>query len=154
MFWVFLSERWQSTLFLLFFFLFFSFFFQSRRKLSIQDRGRALAWLGDAVSMTEVARRLQVSHSVIQRLQGWFRATGRVTEQPPSGHPRCTSTQDDRFLYLSTLRDRSITSTMLRRQLMSVVHVNVSPSTIHSRLHETGLHSRRAAVKSPSTPAL
>ena len=51
----------------------------SRRKLSIQDRGRALAWLNDAVSMTEVARRLQVSHSVIQRLQGRFRATGRVT---------------------------------------------------------------------------
>ena len=123
----------------------------SRRKLGILACGRALAWLGDAVSMTEVARRLQVSHSVIQRLQGWFRATGRVTEQPPSGRPRCTSTQDDHFLYLSTLRDRSIASTTLRRQLMSVVHVNVSPSTIHSRLHEAGLHSRSAEVRNPLT---
>ena len=103
--------------------------------------------------MTEVARRLQVSHSVIQRLQGWFRATGRVTEQPPSGRPRCTSTQDDHFLYLSTLRDRLIASTTLRRQLMSVVHVNVSPLTIRSRLHEAGLDSRSAAVRNPLTLA-
>ena len=103
--------------------------------------------------MTEVARRLQASHSVIQRLQERFRATGRVTEQPPSGRPRCTSRQDDRFLYLSTLRDRSITSTTLRRQLMSVVHVNVSPLTIRSRLHEAGLDSRSAAVRNPLTLA-
>ena len=88
-----------------------------------------------------------------KRLQERFRATGRATEQPRSGRPRCTSTQDDRFLYLSTPRDRSITSTTLRRQLMNAVYVNVSASTILSRLHEAGLRSRSTVVRSPLTPA-
>ena len=44
-----------------------------RHKLSNLDRGFALAWLNDGVSMREVARRLHVSYSVIQRLQERFR---------------------------------------------------------------------------------
>ena len=125
-----------------------------RRKLSILDRGRALAWLNDGVtvSMREVARRLQVSSSVVHRLQERFRATTeRQTERPRPGRPRCTNKQDGRFQSISTMRERMTTSTTPRRQLMNAVHVNVSASS--SRLHEAGLHSRSAAVRLPWTPA-
>ena len=93
-------------------------------------------WLNDGVSMPEVARRLQVSNSVIQQLQEQFHATGNATEHPRYGRPGCTSRQDDRFLRISSMRERMIISTMLRCQLMNVVHVNVNASTIGSRLDE------------------
>ena len=98
----------------------------TRRKLSILDRGRALARLNDGVSMREVARRMQVSHSDIQRLQERFRATGSATDQPRFGRPCCSSRQDDRLLRISTLRDQSITPITLRCQLMNAASVNVS----------------------------
>ena len=46
-----------------------------RRKLSILNRGQALAWLNHGVSMREVAEHLQMGHSVIQGLQERVRAT-------------------------------------------------------------------------------
>ena len=67
--------------------------------------------------------------TVIHRLQERFHATGRATERPRSGRPRCTSRQDWRSFPASTT---------LKRQLMNAVHVNVSASTIRSRLHEAG----------------
>lgn len=124
-----------------------------RTKLSTLDRGRALAWMDEGISMREVGRRLGVSMSVIQRLHERFRTTGSTDERPRSGRPRSTSRQDDRLLLLSTLRNRTITSTTLRRQLRTAVHRNVSASTIRNRLHGFGLHSRSAAVRIPLTPA-
>ena len=123
-----------------------------RRLLTPVEQGRALAWLDDGISGREVGRRLRVSHSVIQRLLARFQQTGRVERRPSSGRPRCTSRQDDRFLHMAALRDRTVTSTTLRRRLMQAVHVNVSRSTICRRLRAVGLASRRPAVRTPLTP--
>ena len=109
--------------------------------------------LEDGLSMQEAARRLQVSHSVIQRLQERFRATERPAEQPCSGRPRCDSRQDVRFLRISSLHHGSITSTTLRRQLMNTAHVHANASTVGSRLHEARLQSKSAPVSILLTPA-
>ena len=50
--------------------------------------------------------------------------TNYIPHPHHSGRPHCNSTQD-RFLRISTLCDRSISSTTLRRQLMTAVHVNL-----------------------------
>ena len=63
----------------------------ARTKLSTLDRGRALGWLQDGISGRGVARRLGMSHSVIQRLQARFQVTGSADERPRSGRPRCTT---------------------------------------------------------------
>ena len=123
-----------------------------RRRLSAVDRGRALAWLAEGVSLREVGRRLQVSASVIHRLNERYATTGSTEERARTGRPRCTSRQDDRFLYLSTLRDRTVTAPMLRHRLMQAANVNVSVSTVRNRLHEFDLQSRRPAIRIPLTP--
>ncbi|KAK7090302.1 hypothetical protein V1264_010117 [Littorina saxatilis] len=124
-----------------------------RRRLSAVDRGRALSWIHDGVCMREVARRLAVSHSVIQRLRDRFETTGRAEERPRPGRPRITSRQDDRFVCLAALRNRSLTSNDLRGQLRMAANVRVSDQMIRNRLHEASLHSRRPAVRTPLTQA-
>lgn len=123
-----------------------------RHRLSTLDRGRALGWLQDGTSGREVARRLGVSHSVIQRLQERFQATGSAEERPRSGRPRATTQRDDRYLQLSALRDRTISSRTLRSNLRTATHVIISQDTVRRRLREIGLHSRVPAVRLPLTP--
>lgn len=124
-----------------------------RRQLSLHDRGRAIAWIQEGVSGREVARRLQVSHSVIQRLLERFRTTGTSANRPRSGRPRATNRRDDNFIRLTALRRRSITAETLRQELREATHVTVSQQTIRNRLREAGLTSRRSAVRIPLTPA-
>ena len=124
-----------------------------RRRLNAVDRGRALAWITDGVSLREVGRRLQVSPSVIHRLHERFATTGSTEERAGTARPHCTSRQDDRFLCLSTLRDRTVTTPMLRRRLIQAANVNVSVSTVRNRLREFNLQSRRPALCVPLTPA-
>lgn len=123
-----------------------------RTKLSTLDRGRALGWLQNDISGREVSRRLGVSHSVIQRLQARFQATGSAEERPRSGRPRCTTRRDDRYLQLLTLRNRTITRRALIGNLRTAANVTVSRRTVSRRLHAVNLHSRRAAVRLPLTP--
>ena len=53
--------------------------------MSDAERGMAVAWLQEGVGMREVGRRLQVTHSVMQRLRDRFNNTGSVLEprNPP-----------------------------------------------------------------------
>ena len=69
-----------------------------RRKLSNFDRERAVAWFQDGVTKREVARRLQVSISVIVRLIQRYTATGRVQERRRSGQPKKTNPREDRLI--------------------------------------------------------
>ena len=124
-----------------------------RRRLSEVDSGRALAWLEDGISGREVARRLGVTHSVIQRLQERFQATGSTEQRHRSGRPRVTGHYDDRFVWLTTLRNRTFTAERLRTELRMATNINVSQQTIRNRLHEHNLRSRVAAVRVALTHA-
>lgn len=124
-----------------------------RRRLSDVDRGMALAWLRQGIALREVARRLAVSLSVIQRLRDRFANTGSVREPRRSGRPRMTTRQQDRYIVLTALRNRTVTATTLRGQLRTASNVNVSDQTIRNRLHEANLRSRRPVVRCPLTQA-
>nr|KAG5714667.1 hypothetical protein BaRGS_000155 [Batillaria attramentaria] len=123
-----------------------------RQRLSTLDRGRALGWLQDGTSGREVARRLGVSHSVIQRLHERFQATGSADERPRSGRPRATNRRNDRYLQLLALRDRTVTARTIRSNLRTATNIIISQDTVERRLHEVDLHSRVPAVRIPLTP--
>lgn len=123
-----------------------------RRKLSDTNRGRALAWIENGLSIREVARRLAVSHSVIQRLQERTQATGHVAERPRSGRPRATTRRQDRFIVTQALRERTATANSLRGQLRHAANVNVSDQTIRNRLRAANLRSRAPAVRQTLLP--
>lgn len=119
----------------------------ARRRLTAEQRGRALALLDEGIGLREVSRRLHVSHSTISRLRERFNATGSSQERRHTGRPRATTRQQDRYLMLGALRDRTSTAVILRGQLRATTGANISCSTVRRRLHEAGLRSRRPAVR-------
>ena len=125
----------------------------ARRRLTDEQRGRALALLDEGLGQREVARRLAVSHSTIQRLLQRFNETGSVQERRHTGRPRKTTRQEDRYLVLAALRERASTTVTLRGHLRAATGVNISCSTVSRRLHAADLRSRRPAVRPVLTPA-
>ena len=125
----------------------------ARQRLTPDERGRALGWLDNGLSEREVARRLQRSHSVVQRLRERFRTTGSTAERPRSGRPRTTTRRQDRYLVNAALRDRSCNATVLRTVLRNATNANICTQTVRNRLHENNLRARRPAVRSRLTPA-
>ena len=85
-----------------------------RRKLSNFDRARAVAWFQDGVTKREVARRLQVSISVIVRLIQRYTATGRVQERRRSGRPKKTNPREDCLIERQALQTRTASSSIVR----------------------------------------
>ena len=124
-----------------------------RRKLSDFDRTRGIAWLQDRVGVREVARRLQVSHSVIIRLRDRFQATGIVKERPRPGRPKKTTAREDRFIVRQALRTRTTTANTVRRRLQAATHTAVCQMTIRRRLNAANLRARRPVRKPTLTPA-
>lgn len=124
-----------------------------RRKLSDFDRTRAIAWLQDRVGVREVARRLQVSHSVIIRLRERFQATGTVKERPRPGQPKKTTAREDRFIRRQALQRRTITANTIRRRLQAATNTAVCQMTTRRRLHAVNFHARRPVWKPKLTAA-
>ena len=96
--------------------------------------------------MQEVARRLTVSHSGVQRLRDRFALTGSVAERRPAGRSGPTARQQDRLIVLTSLRNRTAATAALLRSDLRVA-VNVSDQTICNRLHESNLGSTRPSSR-------
>ena len=124
-----------------------------RQKLSNFDRARAVAWFQDGVTKLEVARRLQVSISVIVRLIQRYTATGRVQERRRSGRPKKTNPREDRLIERQALQTRTASSSIIRRHVRVAANINISQQTIRNRLHGFNLSSRLPAVRPRLTPA-
>ena len=59
-----------------------------------------------------------------------------------SGRPRCTTEQEDKYIRVSRLRNRLLTSPQLAALLNSTCKTPVSTSTVKRRLRDAGLLSR------------
>ncbi|GFU74222.1 paired domain-containing protein [Trichonephila clavipes] len=80
-----------------------------RRRLPNSLRWRAVGWMEMGLSQADVARRLNVSRSVVQRLWDQYQSEDSVSRRPVSGRPRATTPAEDRFLALSARRRRTTT---------------------------------------------
>ncbi|KAJ4429583.1 hypothetical protein ANN_21753 [Periplaneta americana] len=76
-------------------------------------KGRIIGRLEAGQTQTEVSRALNVAQSVIYRLWRRFEDTGDVRHMPVQGRPWVTTPQEDQYLTLTALRNR----TMPARQL-------------------------------------
>ena len=68
------------------------------------DRGQAVGWHEERISAREIARRLEVSDSVIRRLLERFQTTRSTDERPRSERPRCTTRRQDLLMQMTALR--------------------------------------------------
>ncbi|GFU92273.1 HTH_Tnp_Tc3_2 domain-containing protein [Trichonephila clavipes] len=100
------------------------------------------------LSQADVARRLNVSRSVVQRLWDQYQSEDSVSRRPVPGRPRATPAED-RFLVLSARRRRTTTVPQLVADPFQASERRISATTVRNRLHNAGLYAKTSCVRSP-----
>jgi len=58
------------------------------------------------MAVTDVARNIGVSHETISRLRTKFNAIGSLKDRPRTGRPRKTTSNESRYITLTSRRNR------------------------------------------------
>ncbi|GFY28840.1 transposable element Tcb1 transposase [Trichonephila clavipes] len=99
----------------------------------------------------EVSEELVIAHSVISRLWQLFQDDGNVSRCYSTDRPRITTPNEDRYLEVTSKRNRRSTTSDLSRQLSSATGMTVSRQTVYRRLGHIGLYARRPVRCVPLT---
>ena len=120
-------------------------------RLQQPERHRAIGMLSAGASVRHVANTFNVNQTTISRLSLRLRTTGSVNDAPRSGRPRCLTNAEERFIRLSSLRDRFRPATAIAYDLNRTANLNVTAQTVRNRLHQSGLDARRPEIGIPLT---
>lgn len=113
------------------------------RHLNETEVARAVALIENGQSLRQVARDLGVSSSAVHRVWNRYRETGQYRRRNGQGPKRKTTPQQDRFLVLSCLRERTCTARDLQSRLRMAHGTEISDQTVRNRLREGNLRPRR-----------
>ena len=102
---------------LIFYWLINCSLFRQMPRLNQQNRNQALGMLDGGAGIREVARHFNVDVSTIVRLRRRFNTTGSVADRPRQGGPRVLTPADERFIRLSSLRNRFRPATSITNEL-------------------------------------
>ena len=119
------------------------------KDLSSETRQSILVLRNEGYSMREIAKKLKISYNAVYYSLHRTAQTGSNENRKRSGRPRCTTEQEDKYIRVSSLRNRCLTSPQLAASLNSTRKTPVSTSTVKRRLRDAGLLGR-VAKKKPS----
>lgn len=114
---------------------------------------KAVTLIDGGRTYQHVANVLNVSKSVVHRVVRRHRETGSYKRRRGQGPKFATSSRDNRFMVLTSLRNRTFTHVKVRNELQRSRGVNVSTRTVRRRLADTGIRSYRALRAPKLTPA-
>ena len=97
--------------------------------------------------MQEIAKKLKIYNAVYYSLHSTVQ-TGPNQNRKRSGRPRCTTEQEHKYIRVSSLRNRCLTSPQRAASLNCTCKTPVSSSTVKRRLRDAGLLDR-VAMKRP-----
>ncbi|GFX79396.1 transposable element Tcb1 transposase [Trichonephila clavipes] len=111
-----------------------------RKHLDDFLRGRIIGRLECGRNQLEVSEELGIAQTVISTLWQRFQDDGNVSRCYSTGHPRVTTLNEDRYIYLAVTakRNRRSTASDLSRQLSSATGTTVSRQTVYRRLGHIG----------------
>ncbi|GFX35863.1 transposable element Tcb1 transposase [Trichonephila clavipes] len=124
-----------------------------RRHLDAFTRSRIIGKLEEGRSVTSVAAKFRIAHSIVSRLWRQFQTTGTAIGGFSSGRPRGTLPAEDRYVVLQARRNRRQTAGEIARNTTQVTGRHISRFTVARRLHGGGLFARRPVRCFPLTPA-
>ena len=96
----------------------------------------------EGYSMREIAKKLKISNNAVYYSIHRTAQTGSNQNRKRSGRPWCTTEQEDKYIRVSSLRNRRLTSPQLAASLNSTRKTPVSTSTVKRRLWDAGLLGR------------
>ena len=125
-----------------------------RRELTASQRAVVIALHQEGLSSRQIAQRVNCHQTTVSRLIKRFNDSGSTAPMTGRGRKRSSSTRDDRALVHTSLRNRFLSSSDLKRKWEMQCGVSVSTSTIRKRLAKAGLHGRRPRKKPLLTPQM
>ncbi|GFU68293.1 transposable element Tc1 transposase [Trichonephila clavipes] len=114
-------------------------------------RGRIIGKIEEGRTITDVARELDIAHSVVSRLWKSFKPTGMCSRRPAGGRVRSTTPAEDRYIVLSAKRNKRTTAQLVANQFLAASGKQISRKTVARRLRKGGLHARTPVVCVPLT---
>ena len=118
-----------------------------KTELSCETRQSILVLRNEGYSMREIAKKLKMSSNGVYYSLQRTAQTGNQSRKR-SGRPRCTTQQEDKYIRVSSLRNRRLTGLQLAASLNGTCKTPVSTSTVKRRLRDAGLLGRVAKKKS------
>lgn len=110
-----------------------------------EEAAQVVTLLQEGYNQRQVARELNLSQSAVSRVYRRFLETGGFTRRPQTNRHRSTSERDDRFIVLTSLRNRHLTGVDVQQELRRVRRVAVSQWTVRRRLKKANLTPKRPA---------
>ncbi|CDQ89966.1 unnamed protein product [Oncorhynchus mykiss] len=93
----------------------------------------------EGYSMREIAKKLMIWYNAVYYLVHRIAQTGPNQNRKRSGRPRCTTEEEDKYIRVSSLRNRCLTRPQLAASLNSTRKTPVSTSTVKRQLWDAGL---------------
>ena len=116
------------------------------KELSEEVRGEIMALI-KGLSHRQIAARMRVSKGAVQRTAERFTRTNAYSTLPRSGRPKCTTPQQDRFIKITSLRNRRATAGNIQALVNATGGKTISKTTVRKRLAACGLKGRVAVSK-------
>ncbi|GFT59414.1 transposable element Tcb1 transposase [Trichonephila clavipes] len=123
----------------------------SRHHIDDFMRGRIIGKIEEGRKITDVAREFDIAHSVVSRLWKSFKTTGMCSRRHGGGRVRSTTPAEDRYIVLSSKRNRRTTVQQVANQFLAASGKQISRKTVARRLRRGGLYARRPVVCVPLT---
>lgn len=112
-------------------------------KYSVQLKQKIVSDYNNGESVTSIAKKFGINHSVISRIISRFRSSGSLAPINKGGRPRKTSKRDDNSIIRLIKKDPFTSARSVRNQLQ----LNLSVRSIQRRAVEGGLKTYRSAKK-------
>ncbi|XP_073529695.1 uncharacterized protein [Phyllobates terribilis] len=121
-----------------------------KKQLSKEKRVAIITLTNKGQSVRKIEKTLKVSPSAVAKTIKRYKETGSHEDRPRKGRPRVTSASEDKFIGVTSLRNRRLTVAQIRDQVnatQSSSSRHISTTTVKRRLCVAGLHGKIAARK-------
>jgi len=122
--------------------------FKGIEKLTDFEKGQIIGMYITGTSRNQIAKHLGRHKKSVSRWINRWNEDGNTDRKEGSGRPRCTLAVDDRFIKITSLKDRWLTAKDIAKIMNSIADgQKVTAKTVSRRLHEFGLYARRPRKK-------
>ena len=109
-----------------------------KQRTYTETRQSILVLRNEGYSMCEIAKKLKISYNKVYYLHRTAQ-TGPNQNRKRSGRSQYTTEQEDKYIRVSSLRNRHLTSPQLAASGNSTYKTPVSKSTVKRRLQDAGI---------------